>query len=54
MTELETLKFELKEKQRELEGLKLETFTYNPRIRELVEDIVILTGKIEKMEEKNG
>lgn len=49
---LDSLVFALEEKQDELEQLKLNVFTYNPRIAELTKEIEELNCKI-KTEMKN-
>ena len=51
---LEILKFELNEKFNELDRLRIETFTYNPRINELAREISLLQEKINEIENKES
>lgn len=47
--------FELTEKQKELESIKLDLFVLNPRIKDLVEEIKVLTEEKTELEDKlNG
>lgn len=48
MKDLETLVFELKEKSDELDALRTDIFTYNPRIAELSAEIEALREEIDK------
>lgn len=45
--------FSLEEKNKELEAIKLDLFTLNPHIKELVEEISKLTEEKKSLEEKN-
>lgn len=44
--EIENLKFDLKEKRKELRDLTLNTFTYNPKITTLAAEVIDLENKI--------
>lgn len=51
--QLELLKFQLTEKQKQLEEIDLTTFTLNERIIELTKEISELNQKIESLELEN-
>ena len=47
--------FQLTEKQKELESIKLDLFVLNPNIKDLVEEIRVLTEEKTELEDKlNG
>lgn len=47
--------FQLTEKQKELESIKLDLFVLNPHIKDLVEEIKLLTEEKTELEDKlNG
>jgi septal ring factor EnvC (AmiA/AmiB activator) len=53
MTRLETLKFQLKEKETEL-SKSLQTFVLNPNISELVTEISSIKAEIVSLEDTNN
>ena len=54
MTTLEQLKFELKQKEEELQKLELHIFTLNPEINELVNKIAVIREQIAALEEEQN
>ena len=53
MTELEQLKFELSQKEDELNKIQLDIFIYHPEIGQLIKDIADIQNKIKSLEDND-
>lgn len=54
MNELDTLKFNLSKKEKELAEISLTTFTLNKNIEKLVNEITTIKNQIKELEEKEN
>lgn len=52
MKDIEQLKFELSEKQKQLLNLPVNTFVYNPEIEKLTKEITEIEYEIKKLQEE--
>ena len=51
MKTLEQLKFDLASKEQELDKIQLDIFTLNPKIKDLINEIMIIKNEISKLED---